>query len=335
MLTAMSQAHSFFDLTPDRVLSAAEALGLRCTGRCMALNSLENRVYEVEIELDSAPKTRWDAFRVLKFYRPGRWSKQQILEEHQFLKDLAEGDIPVVEPLINSHGETLFEEPQSTIFYSLYRKVGGRLIDELDKAQLERLGRLIARIHMIGASKPSQSRVTLSADSYGRKNLEFLIQGNFIPAEIVPYYSQVVGQLCNQAESVLAPLPRQRIHGDLHVGNILWSQEGPMIFDFDDMLNGPPVQDLWLLVPGRDEESLQRREIMLKAYQQMRAFDRTSLKAIELLRALRMINYSAWIARRQDDPIFKRTFPDFGSTQYWREQVSDLMEQIEFAATGL
>ena len=319
----------FYQLTPDRILEAVEAIGIRCTGRCLALNSMENRVYEVEIEIsEDQVKSRFDRFRVIKFYRPSRWSKEQILEEHEFLLSLKAQDIPVVSPLEFQDGSTLRLIPDTNIFCAVFPKVGGRAPDELDNEQAERIGRLLARLHIIGKAKNAKHRLKLSPSTYGLQNLDFLTKEKFLPKEISETYSHTVKQICEICSPWFEQADYQRIHGDCHCGNVLWGTEGPFLIDFDDMLMGPCVQDLWLLLPGRDEYAQNLLNAMLRGYEQMKTFDRATLRLIEPLRALRMIHFSAWIARRWQDPAFQRTFPQFAQPAYWNEQLSDLREQL-------
>ncbi|MEK6577754.1 MAG: serine/threonine protein kinase [Bdellovibrionota bacterium] len=330
------QSKFFFGLTPDRVLEAVESAGLRCTGRCFTLNSFENRVYDVELEPESAdsdgstqaPAASKKNFRIVKFYRPGRWTREQILEEHEFLLDLQNTEIPAVAPLFFSTGETLREVPGQGIWYTLFPKVGGRAPDELSDEQLERIGRLLARIHNVGAVKKATHRVRIDPDTYGLRNLEFLLQGNFLPLEFKDRYEKAVKRICEITAPWFAEASYQRIHGDCHLGNLLWSPAGPFFLDFDDMVIGPPVQDVWLIVPGRDSESIQQREVLISAYEQMRAFDRKSLRLIEPLRVLRIVHFSAWIARRWEDPAFPGAFPNFGSDRYWRDETVGLEDQL-------
>lgn len=325
-----SNTQFFFSLTPDRILDAVELFGLRCTGRCLALNSMENRVYEVEIALpDSDTGSPASHFRVAKFYRPGRWTKEQIREEHQFLLDLVEGDVAVVAPIKTSTNETVLQMPGAELYFSLFPKLGGRLKDELTRDELLQVGRLIARVHTVGARAQAQHRLTLNVETYGRQNLAYLLQSGVIPENFRSRYQSVAESIFEISDRLFEGVPLQRIHGDAHVGNLLWNASGPFWVDFDDMVRGPAVQDLWLLVPGRDEESMARREILLSGYEQMRDFDRSSLYLIEPLRALRMIHFSAWIARRWEDPAFPRGFPQFGGERYWGEQIVDLSEQLD------
>lgn len=325
-----SETKYFYELTPERILQAVESLGLRCTGRCLALNSFENRVYEVEIDIEDEKKIKSpsERFRIVKFYRPGRWTAEQIKEEHQFLLDLVELEIPVVAPLVFENGETLLKIPDCNIYCAVFPKVGGRSPDELNAEQLPLVGRLLARMHNAGATRKAEHRIRLSAENYGRASLKFLQDSKTLPRDIAATYTDLVNQICDLTEPLLLKADLQRIHGDCHFGNLLWGKDGPFWVDFDDMLNGPCIQDLWLIIPGRDEYAKQQLSILLEAYEQMRKFDYQSLNLIEPLRALRMIHFSGWIAKRWEDPAFPRAFVDFGTERYWAEQISQLQEQL-------
>lgn len=321
--------HCFSTLTPDRILEAVEQFGVRCTGRILQLNSMENRVFEVEIECD-APQTRQESFRVIKFYRPHRWSDAQILDEHQFLLDLNEKEIPVVPPLMTKDGKTLLHLPYESMRCSLFLKSGGRIPQEFTDEEIERMGRLIARMHLTGASRSAPSRLVLTAENYGTKNLSFLLEKKLIHPEYESNYAHTVEAIVRLSTPLLSDLESIRIHGDLHLANILWDDNGPKLVDFDDMVMGPPVQDIWLCSPGRDEYAEEQREILLSGYETLRDFDRSSLKAIEPLRALRMIHFNAWIGSRWDDPAFQRVFSHYGTPLYWSQAVQDLREQLSY-----
>lgn len=320
------QTRYFFQLTPERVLEAVESSGLICTGRCQALNSFENRVYDVELE-DGAGR------RIVKFYRPGRWSEQQILEEHQFLQDLAAAEIPAVAPLPFADGRTLRAMPpiegvDPGIWFALFPRVGGRAPDELNEEDCLRVGRLIGRIHNVGATREAPHRVRLTPETYGLANLEFLLKEGFIEATVRGRYEAAVRAICEHLTPQFKYLAVHRLHGDCHLGNLLFNPQGAFFVDFDDMVVGPAVQDLWLLIPGRDREGLHRRNLLLEGYEEMRQLDRGTLGLIEGLRALRFVHYSAWLARRWDDPAFPRAFPQFGSAQYWAEETQDMEQQL-------
>jgi len=331
-----SDTKLFFELTPDRILAAVEEFGFRCPGRVTQLNSMENRVYEVEVELPSnyEPKSPSERFKIVKFYRPGRWSKDQILEEHEFLSDLKNQEIPVVSPLLDPSGETLRKLPGVDIFVALFPKQGGRCPDELNDDQAERIGRLLARVHNIGAAKQAPSRLKLTPAVYGIQNLEFLINAKLIPQEILAQYKSTVERICALTETLYSGIPLHRVHGDCHFGNILWGSEGPFLVDFDDMVQGPAVQDLWLILPGRDNDARQKMNLLLSGYEQIRDFNRGTLNLIEPLRALRFIHFSAWIGRRWNDPAFQRVFSHYGTPGYWREQLGDLQDQLTVIQEG-
>ena len=320
----------FFELTPERILQAVEASGIRCTGRVLPLNSMENRVYEVEIDVvdESAIKSPSERFRVVKFYRPGRWSKEQILEEHRFLRDLSDAEVPVVAPLPFASGETLHACPGVNIWYTVYPKMAGRIPDEFSDDDLAQLGRLLARLHATGTKRVAEHRIALTPETYGLQNLEYLLRHDVLPPDYRAKYEQVVREICTAITPWFEGIKKQRVHGDLHIGNLLSRPSGPILVDFDDMVVGPPVQDLWLILPGRDEDALRQREILVSAYEQMWDFDRSTLRLIEPLRALRFVHYATWVAKRWTDPAFPRAFPQFGSDRYWGEQVNDLYEQL-------
>jgi Ser/Thr protein kinase RdoA (MazF antagonist) len=316
----MTTTDLFFSLTPHKVLEAVERAGYVCNPLCYPLNSFENRVYEVELE----DRTRI----VAKFYRPGRWTAAQILEEHQFLSDLVEAEVPVCPPLVLPSGGTLGEI--EGILYCLFPRKGGRAPDEPDDELLLRLGMLTARMHNVGAARAAEHRLHLDPDQFIRKNIELFRERNAIPPRVLPRYERAANDIAQALESQLAFTDQHRIHGDLHHGNLLLRDDVLCVIDFDDMVVGPPVQDLWMVIPGRDVESRMQREVFLEGYEQLRKFDRKTLALIEPLRGLRRIHYAAWIARRWHDPIFPRTFPQFGTEAYWEEETRDLEEIVRF-----
>ncbi|MFN2375541.1 MAG: serine/threonine protein kinase [Candidatus Binatia bacterium] len=316
----------FHGLTPERILEAVESEGLLCTGRCLALNSLENRVYDVEIELDEAPATPSDRFRVVKFYRPGRWSREQILEEHSFLLELVEREIPVVAPVVLEGGRTLGEIEDLGIYFTVFPRARGRLRDEISEEEAGQLGRLLARVHAAGQGRAAESRLCLDVDTYGRDNLDFLLESGVVPAAYRDRYRSLVETVCDRSEPWFEDTDYQAIHGDCHLGNVLWGNDGAMLVDFDDMLVGPCVQDLWLLAAGRDDWARARRKAILDGYEELRDFDRLSLRLVEPLRVLRLVHFAAWIARRWEDAAFPRTFPDFGSDRFWVGQLEAIQE---------
>ncbi len=322
-----NQTEFFFSITPDVVLGAVEKTGILCTGRCVTLNSFENRVYDVEIETPDGVNER----RIIKFYRPGRWSSEQLLEEHQFIADLAANEVPAIGPVPFPDGSTLARTEEG-IYYTLFPRVGGRAPEEMQPEQLVRLGRLLARLHGTAVQREAPHRLSLNTQTYGIQNLEFLKQGGWLPLEFERSYEQVVREICRVSEPFFATARSHRLHGDCHLGNLLWNQQGPFFLDFDDMVNGPAVQDLWLVLPGRpgsDPVAREQLECLLEGYESLRDFDRTQIRWIEALRALRLVHYAAWIARRWKDPAFPAAFPQFNTHRYWQDQLSDLQAQLQ------
>lgn len=308
----------FLSLTPEKVLEAVEAAGLRCNPVCYPLNSFENRVYEVELE---------DRSRVVsKFYRPGRWTREQILEEHLFLKDLAWQEIPVCTMRDFPGGGTLRQI--DNIYYCVSDRRGGRAPDELDEAGARRLGMLVGRMHNVGARREAEHRLPLNADTYVRDNLDWLEAHDVLPPHLRDRYFDTALSIAAIADRLMEGVPTHRIHGDLHLGNVLLRDGLLHVLDFDDMVVGPAVQDLWLALPGRDPWTLQLRERFLEGYIQFRDFDRSTLRLIEPLRGLRIIHYAAWLAKRWHDPAFPAAWPHFGTPEYWERETGDLEEQL-------
>ncbi|MEI8348439.1 MAG: serine/threonine protein kinase, partial [Pseudomonadota bacterium] len=284
----------FYALTPEVIDHSIEIRGLRASGRVFALNSMENRVYEVEV----SPHDFWeDPFSpdsvIVKFYRPGRWSREAIKEEHQFLLELHGYGIPVIAPLVFDD-ETLFECPTTGFFYVLFPKMRGRLKDELNKEEIEQIGRLAARIHQVGSAGTFSHRPFFHPKNYIDVHFDHLSKAEFLPKTTVSHYLQLAKDLSALITPVFDHFKIQRIHGDLHRGNILWTSKGPWVVDLDDCAMGPREQDLWPLLPGRDEYSLKDHEIFLEAYHSM-SQDSTGIYlprlVIESLRTLRMIHF--------------------------------------------
>jgi Ser/Thr protein kinase RdoA (MazF antagonist) len=308
----------FLALTPEKVLTAVEAGGLACNPVCYPLNSFENRVYEVEL----ADRSRV----VAKFYRPERWSEEQILEEHQFLEDAAAEEIPVCTMRPFPGGGTL--RRIDGILYCLSDRRGGRAPDELDEAGARRLGMLVGRLHNVGARREAKHRLRLTADTYIRADLDWLERHEALPRHLRERYSDAALAIAAIADRRLAGVPVHRVHGDLHLGNVLIRDGLLHVLDFDDMVVGPAVQDLWLALPGRDAYTLALRERFLEGYLQFSEFDRSTLSLIEPLRGLRIVHYAAWLARRWHDPAFPAAWPHFGTAEYWERESQDLEEQL-------
>jgi len=309
----------FLELTPERVLAAVEVGGLECNNLCYPLNSFENRVYEVEL----VDKSRV----VAKFYRPARWSQTQIVEEHEFLSELDAADIPVCTVRPFPDGDTLKEV--DGIYYSLSDRRGGRAPDELAPDLARRLGMLVGRIHTVAAANPDSERRPMDADHFIRRPLAWLQENSTLPGRLEKRFCLAAEAIADQADSWLKGAETHRIHADLHLGNVLLRDGQLHLLDFDDMCGGPPVQDLWLALPGRDLETLRLRESFLAGYEQFRLFDRSSLKLIEPLRGMRMVRYAVWLARRWHDPAFRVGWPHFGTFEYWEGETRDLEEQLQ------
>ncbi len=308
----------FFRLTPDWVLRAVEAGGFRPTGHCSALTCLENRVYDVRLEDGSHV--------VAKFYRPGRHRREAILEEHRFLADLRDAEIPVCAPLPFADGETLHEV--EGIHYAVWHRTGGRSPDEFRDEEVEVLGRLLARIHNVGAAGLAPERARLDSETGALAPLRLLEERGFLPPQCARRYRAAVEEVAALYDAWSEGVPLQRIHGDCHVGNLLHGSEGWFFLDFDDFVVGPAVHDVWMLLPGRDALARRQREILISAYRQFRDFDDRWMRLVEPLRAFRFVSYPAWIARRWEDPAFPAAFPHFGTAQYWESETRDLEEQV-------
>lgn len=311
---------AYLNLEPEQILTTLEALGFRCDGRFLTLNSYENRVYQVGIE--EGPPV------VAKFYRPGRWSDEAILEEHSFSAELAALEIPVVAPLV-SNGNTLHRTGPFRVSVSPCK--GGRSPD-LDNLDLMRqLGRLIARIHLVGESSQFEHRPTLDIESYGYQSVDFLLDHDFIPQEMTEVYESIVEHLFDEIENSFdraSGIREIRLHGDFHPGNVLVNEDQLHIVDLDDARTGPAVQDLWMFLSGDRHEQTPQLENLLEGYCEFRSFDAMELHVIEALRSLRILHYAAWIARRWEDPAFKTAFPWFDSPRYWDEHILSLREQV-------
>lgn len=313
----------FSGLTPDFVLDALESVGLHPDGRLLALNSYENRVYQIGIE--DGP------MQVVKFYRPARWSDQAIQEEHDYTAELAEREIPVARP-IAIEGRTLHCHREMR--FALFPRLSGRAPELSDPATLEWLGRFIGRIHAVGAIKPFKARPALDIASFGDEPRNWLLAHDFIPPDLLPAWKSISAQALDGVRRCFeraGAVKKLRLHGDCHMGNVLWQQGeggGPQFVDFDDARSGPAVQDLWMLLSGeREEQSAQLADI-LAGYEDFMAFSPRELHLVEALRTLRLIHYSAWIARRWDDPAFPAAFPWFNTQRYWQDRILELREQI-------
>ena len=320
----MPGASTYSSLTPDLVLDALDAVGIRGDGRLIALGSYETRVYHAM--LDDGPPV------VVKFYRPGRWTDAQIGEEHAFVRELADAEVPSVPPR-ELAGRTL--HVHEGFRYAVYDKRGGRA-PELDRDDvLEWIGRFLGRLHAVGAAARFVERPALDADTFGARPRAFLLDSGFVPDELRDAWiaaSQLALDGVRRAYERAGDVAAIRLHGDVHVGNVLWvdggSERGPHFVDFDDARSGPAMQDLWMLLSG-DRESMEHQLAkVLEGYERFRELDRRELALVEALRTLRLLHYSAWIAQRWDDPAFPAAFPWFGTTRYWQDRILELREQI-------
>ncbi|EQA46782.1 phosphotransferase enzyme family protein [Leptospira broomii serovar Hurstbridge str. 5399] len=298
----------------DSVLSAVEDAGFPVSGHCLALNSLENRVYDVGLEEGG--------HLIVKFYRPARWNLEQILEEHSFLAELSEAEIPVIAPIRLKEGTTIRET--KGIYYTLWPAQRGRLVEELDEESLTVLGRLVARIHNVGAAAPAKHRITLTVRNFGEEPLRFLIEKDFLPSSLRNRYETAAGKVFQCFHENAKNVPFHRIHGDCHKGNLIRTDDGFCFIDFDDFVTGPAIQDLWMLLPFGDSKADYERGIFLSGYREFRHFSDSWFHLVEPLRGLRYIHYSAWIAKRWEDPSFPNAFPHFGSDEYWERETTDL-----------
>jgi len=345
----------FYELSPDHILTAIEKLKIKTTGRLQALNSMENRVYDFDIDtksfylLTEIPDIKQ---LVVKFYRPGRWSKEQILEEHDFLLQLEESEIPVIAPL-NISGETLFLDTSTGLYYALFLKKGGRAPDEFSLFQMETIGRTLARIHQVGAEKIFQYRLGLHLDQFIKSNAHFLIhenKNNPIPSYLVESFTIIFNKIYECSKKIIqiheeqTPSRLIRLHGDCHFGNIIYrptyhgesfdalnGEEQTLyhFLDFDDSINGWAVWDIWPLIRTQDEYGQNQLQSLIKGYEDIRPFPYQELKLIEIFRTMKMINYYTWIAKRFDDPAFKAAFGFYDASDFWDQRLQDFKNQLE------
>ena len=313
-------SHPYTQLTPDRVLDAVESAGWRADGRLFALNSYENRVYQIGLEDGTSV--------VAKFYRPARWSDAQIDEEHAFALELAAREIPVVAPLVHD-GRTLFAHAEFR--FAVYPRRGGRTPELDDPAVLEWIGRFLGRIHAVGATQAFRARPALDPQTFGRAPRDLILERRLVPDELHEAWSSIAALALASIErrwQEASGVAQIRLHGDCHPGNILWTHEGPHFVDLDDCRSGPAVQDLWMLLSGERDAMQRQLAAVLRGYEQFSDFDARGLSLIEPLRTLRLLHYAAWIGERWDDPAFPAAFPWFGTPRYWQDRVLELREQV-------
>ena len=330
-------ARQYDALTPQHVLDALDTVGLRGDGRILQLNSYENRVFQVFLEDGRAV--------VAKFYRPGRWSDAQIVEEHGFALELAEAEVTVVPPLVltadpDAAGLQLHGEPSTLATWQRHRftvaaRCAGREPELDDPATLRQLGRFLGRLHAVGRRQPFAHRHHMNAAIDGQRALTLLREGGFVPPDQLPSWQQASQTALHAVVAAFesaAPLNSLRLHGDCHPGNVLWRDGAPNVVDLDDAMQGPAVQDLWMLVSGDAGSMAQQFNVLLDGYEQFSDFDDRERRLVEPLRTLRMLRHSAWLAERWSDPTFPLNFPFFGSAAYWSQQTAQLREQVELMA---
>ncbi len=313
--------YPFALLSPDMVIDAVESSGLVSDARVFALNSYENRVYQVGIE-ESEPI-------IVKFYRPQRWSNAQILEEHEFSLELADLEIPIVPPIKNAEGQTLLEF--EGFRFAIFERKGGHPpeFDNLDNLLV--MGRFLGRMHQVGSMRDFQTRNTLSIELFAEKNVRFLLEHNFLPADLCNAYESLVQDLIARMHSIIEESVQAKLirtHGDCHIGNVLWRDDTPHFVDLDDCMMAPAIQDMWMLLSGSREQRLQQLAEIVDGYNEFFHFNPSELALIETYRTLRLINYSAWLARRWDDPAFPQSFPWFNTENYWAGHILELREQL-------
>ncbi|TSA04250.1 MAG: serine/threonine protein kinase [Methylococcus sp.] len=311
----------FDGLTPDVILSALEASGFEPDGRLLALNSYENRVFQVGLDDGD--------FIITKFYRPDRWSDAAILEELQFLEELSFDELPIVAALSNPAGDLLHH--YGGFRFASFPRRGGYAPELNDPDDVERMGRLMARVHLIGGQKAFSHRPTLDIESFGIEPRNAILALGLMGNETLKHYEAISTEALTAIENAYqqaGPIEHLRLHGDAYPGNVLWSHDGPLLVDFDDSRMGPAVQDLWMLLTGNRHEQRLDLELLIEGYETFRSFNSRELHLVEALRTLRLIHYAAWIARRWNDPAFPKAFPWFGTTAYWEERCRELEDQM-------
>jgi Ser/Thr protein kinase RdoA (MazF antagonist) len=313
--------HPFSRLSPEKVLSVLDGLNLKTDARIFALNSYENRVYQVGLTDGSS--------KIVKFYRPGRWSEAQILEEHKFCAELTELDIPVAAPLSLGSGETLARV--DGFYVAVFNKLSGRAPELDDETTLSIMGRFVGRIHAAGAQRSFSQRYEFTLERLGVMSREFLLSNDFLPPELISAYESLSKDVISKVGQLFednAPIAVLRIHGDCHFGNVLWNEGIPHFVDFDDSVTGPAIQDLWMMLSGSRNDQQHQASKIIKGYNEFYDFNLSELSLIEGMRTLRLMNYSAWLARRWDDPAFPRTFQWFNTERYWSNHILELREQF-------
>jgi Ser/Thr protein kinase RdoA (MazF antagonist) len=324
MIIADAPQPPFAELDPDTILTAVESFDFVADGRLIALNSYENRVYQIGIE-DAKPV-------IAKFYRPQRWSDEAILEEHAFAQELGEQEIPIAVPITSPEGSTLMHH--GGFRFAVFPRLAGDWPDLDRPGRLVWLGRFLGRIHAVGRARAFAHRPKIDVNEMGREAAKFLLANQFLPMEIETAYRDVTDSLLTLIDERLQSVASFdiRLHGDCHPSNVLWSSNGPSFVDLDDCRSGPAIQDLWMLVSGESWEQRSQLEALIEGYSVFADFNWAELELVEALRSLRMVYYAGWLARRWHDPAFPQAFPWFGSHGYWRDHVDDLHKQLDLLA---
>lgn len=316
-----TEAADYQNLGPDEVLAAVESQGYVCDGHLLVLNSYENRVYQVGLEDEPA--------LIAKFYRPRRWNDAMILEEHAFALELSAHEIPLIAPVQDPCGKTLFRH--QSYRFALFPRRGGRAPNLEDPDHQRQLGRFLGRLHALGYTRPYEHRPTLDVETFGIASCRFLLDNQFIPTDLESAYQSLAEDLIQRVQwcyERAGTVNLARVHGDCHIGNILWTDDGPHLVDLDDSRMGPAVQDLWMFLSGDRADQETALSQLLEGYTQFFEFNMQELHLVEALRTLRLMHHYAWLARRWNDPAFPRAFPWFNSQRCWEQHILDLREQV-------
>ncbi|MFC1480078.1 serine/threonine protein kinase [Candidatus Omnitrophota bacterium] len=319
-MNSTDQTLHFASLTHETIIALAEKeLGTRLTGLCRSYNSYINRVFELGAEDGTGI--------VIKFYRPGRWSKEALQDEHDFLLELAEAEIPVIAPLFLKDSKTIGGSGE--IMFTIFSKKSGRNHDEFSEEQWLELGRLLARIHNVGGKHLPKERITLTPGRATRDHIDFVLNRGLVPEELSSQFTDVTEELLGLIDPLFRDKPLIRIHGDCHSANIIYRpDESFYIIDFDDMAIGTPIHDVWMLLPGYLKDSKHELNLFIEGYETFRDFNRSDLQLIEPLRAMRYIHFIAWCAHQVADGGFSNLVPGWGTNEYWQTEINDLSKQI-------
>lgn len=314
----MKNSDFFYNLNPFNLMESLENLGFRPEGSCQQLNSLENRVYDIKLEDNSNI--------IVKYYRPGRWNYDQIIEEHKFVSLLLQDEIPVCAPL-KKNSKTLFS--LDSLYYAVWDRTGGRQLDEFSDDTLKMMGRLIGRIHQSGKKIEYNQRPLMNCKYFTEQTLLQISKNNETVSSIKDEYIAIVNDFIKLYKNRSEGVPIQTIHGDCHIGNLLFNGDKLFFLDFDDTVTGPIVQDLWMILGGDDTDYLRRCNLVLEGYRTFCDFKESWLSLIEPLRAMRMIYWAGWVTKRAQDPAFKKAFPQIYEQNFWQNELKDLKRQWE------